>query len=284
MGEAQILVAPPGPAKAPPGPTLPTHARFAALPVDALTGLASRDQFEQELAAALAGPEVMPGTVGVVLLDLERFKAINTSLGLRHRRHGAGGGVRAVERHRRRRRPHRPVGGRRVPGPVPESCRQCARPCRGLRRAGPAGPGDPVRDRRGGDLPRRVGRHGAEHLRHRRRRVAAGQRRIRHVPGQEPRREDRRDLRRVHADRAARPDDHGALPAPGARAQRIDAPLPTGGGADRGDDGERRGAGPLAASPTWAGGALPVHPGGRGERAHHPHRGLGARTGLSSAA
>jgi diguanylate cyclase (GGDEF)-like protein len=48
---------------------------------DRLTGLPSRGRFEEVLAEALSATEVLPGAIAVVLLDLERFKAINTSLG-----------------------------------------------------------------------------------------------------------------------------------------------------------------------------------------------------------
>jgi diguanylate cyclase (GGDEF)-like protein len=48
---------------------------------DRLTGLPNRSRFERELAAVLARPDVVPGAVGVVVLDIERFRAIDTSPG-----------------------------------------------------------------------------------------------------------------------------------------------------------------------------------------------------------
>jgi diguanylate cyclase (GGDEF)-like protein/PAS domain S-box-containing protein len=48
---------------------------------DPLTGLPNRTNFERQLADAVAPPDVPSGGVGVVLLDLDRFKSINTSLG-----------------------------------------------------------------------------------------------------------------------------------------------------------------------------------------------------------
>ncbi len=56
--------------------------------VDQLTGLPNRVEFERALAAALARPHVAAGSIGVVLLDLDRFKTINTILG-----YGAGDAV-----------------------------------------------------------------------------------------------------------------------------------------------------------------------------------------------
>jgi len=57
------------------------HPSEAGSWVDPLTGLPGRDRFEQSLAEVLSGPDAAPGTVAVLLLDLERFKAVNTSLG-----------------------------------------------------------------------------------------------------------------------------------------------------------------------------------------------------------
>jgi len=49
--------------------------------LDPLTGLPGRARFEQALGDALSGTGVTAGGVGVVVLDLQRFRAINTSLG-----------------------------------------------------------------------------------------------------------------------------------------------------------------------------------------------------------
>jgi diguanylate cyclase (GGDEF)-like protein len=54
-------------------------ARSAA---DPLTGLADRRQFRERLAVALAGPVAEPAEgPGVLLIDLDRFKAVNDALG-----------------------------------------------------------------------------------------------------------------------------------------------------------------------------------------------------------
>jgi diguanylate cyclase (GGDEF)-like protein/PAS domain S-box-containing protein len=61
-----------------PDPALPSDPELLH---DPLTGLPNRTNFERLLADALAPPDVPSGAVGVVLLDLDRFKSINTSLG-----------------------------------------------------------------------------------------------------------------------------------------------------------------------------------------------------------
>jgi diguanylate cyclase (GGDEF)-like protein len=55
---------------------------------DPLTGLANRSLFELRLSEVVGRAGLRPGAVAVVLLDLDRFKAINTSLG-----HGTGDAV-----------------------------------------------------------------------------------------------------------------------------------------------------------------------------------------------
>lgn len=52
---------------------------------DHLTGLANRERFLAELGDALATAERHPGTVGVLFVDVDRFKVLNDSLG-----HAAG--------------------------------------------------------------------------------------------------------------------------------------------------------------------------------------------------
>jgi diguanylate cyclase (GGDEF)-like protein/PAS domain S-box-containing protein len=61
-------------------PLTPVAARAAA-PGDVLTGLPDREQFGLALAEATERGRATPGTVAVVLIDLDRFKAVNNSLG-----------------------------------------------------------------------------------------------------------------------------------------------------------------------------------------------------------
>ncbi len=48
---------------------------------DPLTGLPNRARFRSRLAAAIAGGRDIPGSVAAVLLDIDRFKAINDTMG-----------------------------------------------------------------------------------------------------------------------------------------------------------------------------------------------------------
>ncbi len=48
---------------------------------DAVTGLSDRSRFGSRLAEAVAAGAGLPGSVAVVLLDLDRFRAVNNSLG-----------------------------------------------------------------------------------------------------------------------------------------------------------------------------------------------------------
>ncbi len=64
---------------------------------DLQTGLADRVQFDRWLTGAAARSRGIPGTIAVVLLDLDRFKAINNSMG-----HDVGDTVLASVAHRLR--------------------------------------------------------------------------------------------------------------------------------------------------------------------------------------
>ena len=89
---------------------------------DLLTGLPNRVHFGEQLADAVAGSLGVPGSVAVVLIDLDRFKSINNTMG-----HDFGDLVLASVAARaaeggRGRPAHRPFRRGRVPGPVPERC------------------------------------------------------------------------------------------------------------------------------------------------------------------
>ena len=127
---------------------------------DGLTGLADRSAYRLRLAGATVTHAGTPGSVAVVLLDLDRFKAINNSMG-----HALGDGVLVVggpapRGGGRRRRPAGPVRRRRVPGPRHRSRRTGRAEGRSLRRPGTEGAGraHPGGRRRG--LPRRLGGRG----------------------------------------------------------------------------------------------------------------------------
>ena len=71
--------------------TAPPDTVDAAVARDPLTGLVDRPTYLVRLAAAAADHAGTPGSVAVVLLDLDRFKAINNSMG-----HALGDGVLAA--------------------------------------------------------------------------------------------------------------------------------------------------------------------------------------------
>ena len=83
---AGFLRVPPGvdPSAAPSRATVPVSR-------DPLTGLPDRSAYRVRLATAAAANAGVPGSVAVVLLDLDRFKAINNSMG-----HALGDGVLAA--------------------------------------------------------------------------------------------------------------------------------------------------------------------------------------------
>ncbi len=165
-----------------PAPALPADPELLH---DPLTGLPNRTNFERLLADAVAPPDVLSGAVGVVLLDLDRFKSINTSLGygtgdsvlamVADRLLGAAGDAVLVAR----------SGGDEFLALFRQPGRRRPRPGLGVRRSGPPCPRPPVRGGRHRGLPRCVHRRGPQYVRRRRRGITDGQRRIGHVPGQE---------------------------------------------------------------------------------------------------
>jgi diguanylate cyclase (GGDEF)-like protein len=86
-----LAPAPAAPAPAAAPPVAITAVDPAPMARDPLTGLADRPTFLVRLAGAAADHAGTPGGVAVVLLDLDRFKAINNSMG-----HAMGDGVLAA--------------------------------------------------------------------------------------------------------------------------------------------------------------------------------------------
>ncbi len=248
---------------------------------DSLTGLPNRTLFTYRLAYALAKGKSAPGSIAVLVLDLDRFKSINDGLGhevgdevlvaVAGRLEAVGESAEVIAR----------LGGDEflalfdgddaeadAVAYAERSLQALSEPDRGGRQRGLH-----HRQHRGG-LHQRPGQRGH---------AAALERRCRHVPGQTARGRDRRGLRRGHAHAGARPHEHRALVAPCPRAPRAPPLLPAGGGDQRGAGGGGRGVAAVGASRAGPRGPGPVHPRGRGERAHHPDRRLGAARGLSPA-
>ncbi len=142
-------------------------------------------------------------------------------------------------------------------------------PARDLRRALPRA------GRRG--LPAGEHRHRALARRLRGARGPHPRRRRRDVPRQGPR-PGRRALRRGHAPGRARPPRARGRAAPRHRARRAAPALPAAGLAGRRAHRGLRGARALGASRARPRAARVVHPAGRGDRAHRPHRRLGPAT------
>ena len=109
---------------------------------DELTGLPSREMFEELVELSVARARRHDGAVAVLCVDLVDFRLVNDSLGHRGRRRAAGRGRRPASRGDARDRPRR--AARR--GPVPAAAR---RP--GPRRIRPRRRGAPRRVRRAAD-------------------------------------------------------------------------------------------------------------------------------------
>ena len=247
---------------------------------DSLTGLPNRTLFTYRLAYALAKGKGISGFGGPARArprplqgHQRRPRARGGGRGPRGRLRPSGGG-------RRDGGGGRPSGWGRVPRPV----RRGGRPRRGggVLRTCPRGSVGSHRRRQRRGLHHRQHRHrqhlGPCHRGH----ASAVECRRRHVPGQEEGRGQRRGFRRGHAGPRSRSDEHRAFAAPGPRAQRAPALLSAGGG-DQGQPCRRRRGAPAVGSPRpGARDSQPVHPRRRGERAHHPHRRLGAAGGLPS--
>ena len=163
---------------------------------DPQTVLPGRVQFDRWLTGAAARAAGVPGTIAVVLLDLDRFKAINNSMG-----HDAGDRVLAsvaqrLKRAAGERRAHRPLRRGRVPGALrePGRGRPMPTPSAFIERARAALIEPLEIDGTEVFLDASVG-VAVNSFGDGRCRQAAVQRRGRHVPGQAPRGLERRDVR-----------------------------------------------------------------------------------------
>ena len=248
---------------------------------DGLTGLPNRTLFLDRLGQALRRSRRRDRGVAVVFLDLDRFKVVNDSLG-----HKAGDRL-LVDVAMRLSSALRPsdtlarFGGDELTllcediGDADDARVDRPAPARHLRRALPRA------GRRG--LPAGEHRHRALARRLRGARGPHPRRRRRDVPRQGPR-PGRRDLRRGHAPGRARPPRAGGRAAPRHRARRAAPALPAAGLARRRAHRGLRGARALGAPRARPRAARVVHPAGRGDRAHRPHRRLGPARGVRHAA
>ena len=245
---------------------------------DPLTGLPNRASFVEHLEEAIRRSKRFGWSLGLMFLDLDRFKRVNDSLG-----HEAGDellrvaatpspGLHPRERHAV------PHGRRRVHGPARE--RQAPGGGGGGRR--PHDPGARRADRAPPPRAHRHGQHRDRALSEGRpdRRAAGEERRHRDVPceGTRP-----QPLRVLHAG-DERPRREPARPRGGTAARgaqrRVRPALPAAGVGRDAARRRRRGAAALAASRARPGAAGRVHPAARGVGADRPGRRAGDRGGL----
>ena len=254
---------------------------------DVLTGLANRAEFNARLEEASKRLKRNGGSVTVMMIDLDKFKAVNDTHGPSRRRPAAerSGAPPAIHDAR-----HRRAGAawrRRIrhhPGRRPRAARRRDR----ARASDHRGDFRPVRSQRPRGQCRHQHRHRDGAGTRRRTRRTAQARRPRALRRQVSGRNDFRMFRR-HAGNRAHPAIGGKRIARRHRAGAIRAALPAGGRRQDARNLRRRGAGALAASGQGHDRAGPVHSArrihrpDRAARRMDPHAGLRRRGQLAGA-